>query len=739
MKTATATNIHMGEVYALPRGGYLVETIEGYIQVGSPPETIKDTMGFPQGVPQVFCLPNKFFNRDKAISVAEVEFPLYYNFFIKKRKFIIVCLKKHKQIFQRVIREALFGPENVDVSKDFAPDTTLPIPNMKKELAYFVGFKLEEVVQFYTLDNENSVKVKNCVISLNSKQEYEILDLGTNKSVTIPPEITYNVIYDIGKIPQEPFKPPVLGVTCLGPSHGFDPKDNTSGFIIWINEMGIMVDPPVNSTEWLMRSNVNPKLIDAIILTHTHADHDTGTFQKILEEEKIDIYTTHTVMDSWINKYSTLSEIPPGELRSLFNFKPVTIGESINIKGAWFQFRYMLHSIPTVGFNFSFRNKTFVYSSDHLNLPDKFDELLEKNIISKKRYQELSNFPWHSDIIYHESGMPPLHTPVSYLNSLPVETQKKMTIYHIAAKDFPSETTLTLAKFGIANTRITNMARGPFQEAYSILDTISKIDLFKDFDFVKIKDTLSVIERKTFKAGAIVIKKGTPGDYFYIVESGSLAILREQKNPPKDTPLANSIEKDLSTSSTVKRYGRYQYVGEVSLLLNEPRTVDVYAETDVTLLAIEKTSFLNIIKGTESEERLKNIALNRDQQSWEALSCTPFFNTLTASQKTELETLLKRVEVKSDMYLFQDKKIVRELYIHHSGNVEGFNKHKAETIHYKTGDIIGNYKEFKDSLKSSLICQASSKAILFKIEKDNFDRYLKRNPGVYLRFFEALS
>jgi hypothetical protein len=31
------------------------------------------------------------------------------------------------------------------------------------------------------------------------------------------------------------FDPPVFGVTVLGSSHGFDPKGNTSGYIVWIN------------------------------------------------------------------------------------------------------------------------------------------------------------------------------------------------------------------------------------------------------------------------------------------------------------------------------------------------------------------------------------------------------------------------------------------------------------------------------------------------------------------------
>ena len=40
------------------------------------------------------------------------------------------------------------------------------------------------------------------------------------------------------------FSPPHFGVTVLGASHGFDATGSTTGFIIWINQRGVMVDPP---------------------------------------------------------------------------------------------------------------------------------------------------------------------------------------------------------------------------------------------------------------------------------------------------------------------------------------------------------------------------------------------------------------------------------------------------------------------------------------------------------------
>ncbi|EMO60041.1 hypothetical protein LEP1GSC161_2721 [Leptospira santarosai str. CBC1416] len=45
----------------LPRGGYLIDTSEGYLQIGSPPETIKDTMGFEKKLRWfLFCRTNSF-------------------------------------------------------------------------------------------------------------------------------------------------------------------------------------------------------------------------------------------------------------------------------------------------------------------------------------------------------------------------------------------------------------------------------------------------------------------------------------------------------------------------------------------------------------------------------------------------------------------------------------------------------------------------------------------------------
>ncbi len=291
-------------VTELPRGGYLVQTSSGYVQLGAPPETIKDTMLLPNSVPQLFILPRRLFNPEKGISLAELEFPIYYNFFILKRKTTIICTRTQAARLLRVLREPIFGPEVVDTRQDVHPASTGVIaPDLKAEMDFYKNFGFEHLLSFHYFRDDRVSFGKVTIVSHASG--FDVYD-GGKRTAQLPATIEYKGRFEIGQRLAEPYKPPLFGVTCLGPSHGFDPTENTSGYIVWLNHRGIMVDPPVNSTEWLEESNVNPKLIDSIIMTHCHADHDAGTFQKIMEEGRITVYTTRTVMNSLLRKDSAL-------------------------------------------------------------------------------------------------------------------------------------------------------------------------------------------------------------------------------------------------------------------------------------------------------------------------------------------------------------------------------------------------------------------------------------------------
>ncbi len=699
-------------VVLLPRGGYLIDTSIGYIQIGSPPETIKDTMFMPKGVPEIFVLSNELFNWIKGISVAEIEFPIYYNFFINKKKTYIICTQDQYVRLKKVLQESLFGPGEIDLSMDLHWSLDPGVYDIKKEMSYFRNnLKLSDLIAV-GIFHDNKFTFKGITIRIDENNNFTISE--NNKVIShVPGKIEYKPTYEIGERLPEPYKPPLFGVTCLGPSHGFDPTANTSGFIIWLNHQGVMVDPPVNSTEWLEDSNVNPKLIDSIILTHCHADHDAGTFQKILEEGKITIYSTRTVLNSFIRKYSSLSGIDPSYLMKLFHFHPITIGEPVFINGGRFNMFYTLHSIPTMGFRMDFQDQSFVYTSDHNNDPELHKKMLEEKVISEERYKELLNFPWDSKVIYHESGVPPLHTPIKFLNSLPKDLQKKIVVYHIAKNDFPDKTDLTLATFGIENTLYFDTTPPRFEEAYQILGLLKNLDFFEDLPISKAQEFIDIIEEERYKKGDLIVKKGTIGDKFYMILSGNISV-------------------DTGGLEMKKIYGAYDYFGEVALITGQKRAADIYAETDIVVYTITRDKFLNFIVGTEFEKTLMRLSKIRCSETWNLLSSSKFFQHCTSSQKTWLESIFIPVELNEPGEIIREGEKLEYIYIIRNGEVE-VAKNGSNIATLKKSDPIGSMQKIYRGEPAVYTFSHKKPLSLYAMKKDDILKFLENNPGILMK------
>ena len=300
----------------LPRGGIIVPITGGSIQLGIPPETIKDSMRLEGGVPATFIVPQFMFGLSAGISLAELEFPIYFNFFVRKSKARIVCARVQHARLRSVLQEALFGPEVLDYAREFSAGEETPgYPDLRAELDHFRTMpvagevrklRIEDVVEFALFDNDGTARFDDVEIhadplfNITIRQGGEVvarIDRGTPLLPAVAEEAEGERI----------FHPPLFGMTALGTGHGFDPDADTSGMILWINRRGIIIDPPVHSTAKLMRLGVNPKLIDSVILTHCHADHDAGTLQKIMQEGQVNLYTTATIFESFLRKASALT------------------------------------------------------------------------------------------------------------------------------------------------------------------------------------------------------------------------------------------------------------------------------------------------------------------------------------------------------------------------------------------------------------------------------------------------
>jgi glyoxylase-like metal-dependent hydrolase (beta-lactamase superfamily II) len=174
------------------------------------------------------------------------------------------------------------------------------------------------------------------------------------------------------------FNPPSFGVTILGNSHGFDKSGSVSGYVLWINGRGVMIDPPPYSSATLEREGIRPRTIVAIILTHCHADHDAGAFQKVLTGSQVVVITTPTIYKSFIRKYAALSALSPALLRHSHRHKPAIIGRPLRFQGATFHFTYTLHTIPCIGFRVEWRGRSMVFTGDHFNNPVAIEKLQDQ-------------------------------------------------------------------------------------------------------------------------------------------------------------------------------------------------------------------------------------------------------------------------------------------------------------------------------------------------------------------------
>lgn len=205
--------------------------------------------------------------------MAEVEFPCYYNFFIKKRKTILIVNRQTVSVLKVILRETLYGPEDMDATIEWGggPNNSC-VPELKTECAGFtkvtrpdMEVTAESMVEYIFFENSVAMLSDKVHIIMDKYGDYILNDNGS-EVLRIPAEIPFPKIKHI--IAAKAFDPPAFGVTCLGSSTGFDPKGVTSGVIIWVNHQGIMVDPPANASILLDSEGISPSSIGTVVLTH---------------------------------------------------------------------------------------------------------------------------------------------------------------------------------------------------------------------------------------------------------------------------------------------------------------------------------------------------------------------------------------------------------------------------------------------------------------------------------------
>lgn len=448
-------------------------------------------------------------------------------------------------------------------------------------------------------------------------------------------------------LPSKRFIPPEFGITTLGNSHGFDTSGSTSGFIIWVGGRGVMVDPPPFSSVTLKMEGIHPSLIEKVIISHCHADHDSGAFHKILEAEPVELLSTETILRSFLRKYSAITGVPLSGVNKLVRFRPVRIGHRIKIHGANFHFFYSFHSIPAIGFWVERDGKSFYFSGDTFYEPNTLKKFYEeKKLFNIHRYKELAEKDFSNfDIVFHEAGIPPIHTPQNILATQNKEHQhrhskcKGIFLYHCTQSSLknkelqivPLGIRKTLVLSGDPNKRYSIIPNDPFRSNLKLLASVSLVSWLP---INRMLDLLDVLYTVVYKSGQNILRAGTSGTRFYIIKKGSIRIFL---NGP------GGFEKFL---------GPCDIFGESAIFGNGDRLANVEAVVQSELLEIEKFDFFWVFADPSLPDasgvnslaapirRMKVLSKMRREKTAEFINKNSFIKSLSETQKNQFNMLV---------------------------------------------------------------------------------------------------
>ncbi|MGE0489108.1 MAG: cyclic nucleotide-binding domain-containing protein [Vulcanimicrobiota bacterium] len=707
-------------VSSLPRGGKLVQLGDLRVQLASYPETIKDTLA--EEVPRIFVLPSRLFDSELGVSVSDVEFPIYYHYYLFHRQVTLVCRAEQVRPILRTLSEAVFGPYRIDIENEYVMGAQTPgFPDLKAECEFYRRvaapsgrLRLRDLLDLVLFDDQGTATVEGVEIRCLERETFRFTYQG--ESVEVSHEPLPRDFKSKGR--TRCFEPPSFGVTVIGSGHGFDAETVTAGFVVWVNGKGVLVDPPVHTTRWFHESGIDHRLVDDIILTHCHADHDSGTLQMILREGRMVLHTTPTVLKSFITKYRSITGLQQRDFMRLFKYSPVGIDQPVNICGAEFRFKYRLHSVPTVGFEVFYRGKSFVYSSDTVYCEPTIRRLHSEGVLSASRLEDLLTFPWDHSLVLHETGIGPVHTPVAALAALPDDVKRHLLVIHASSRMIPPESGLRLVPTGVENTLRIEVEDEPRDATLRLLELLAHIDMFRSLTVEKAVEFARMVRCERYEPGQSILAEGMQGERFYMVLSGEVEVSRAGK--------------------TLARLGRYEYFGEISALFGTGRTADVTARSAVELASLSRDDFFYFMRGTHLPGLLRRLAENRVMGCWNLLEENALFSSLTSYQKTILLSTLSITERRSGDTLFAEGEPVEHYFLVELGDIR-ISKSSGKQYEVGRGALLGRVERNLEACHHLTTATCLTDCILYAIDGSDWRRFLATNPGVYMSLVERME
>lgn len=159
-------------------------------------------------------------------------------------------------------------------------------------------------------------------------------------------------------------------------------------------------------------------------------------------------------------------------------------------------------------------------------------------------------------------------------------------------------------------------------------------------------------------ANVTVIQQGAQGDYFYVVESGTLDVYI--RSPPRAGE--DSVQAQSATLGDKKvSYGPGSSFGELALLYAQPRAATVLSTSPCTLWALDRITFRSILMETNSRRRALYEKFLMD---------VPLFERLSAAERAKISDSLELREYAPGEAVIKQGERGSEFFIIVEGNAQ---------------------------------------------------------------------
>ena len=424
-------------VNELTIGCFLVEVEDEIIIFGSPPEIIKVLMNRRKPLPTAVVLPANFFWLEEV--QAELEFPLFHFLFFqggfsRGKKLKIIGTADQVDRVRQILRLTLLGPDESimrmwhipeqKIAQQLAITNHFAIKNQEGSIA-----QIDDLVEFICF-KDGKTELKGLNIELKGKNCFYLTYRGENQVIDLnfyerqKPPMTIQVD------PSFQLKRPAFGLLAL--SHctsGFDPSGFTTGLVLFINSMPLLVDGPSWTKEHLRAFGLSISEIKGIILSHNHGDH-ASVIDAIISGHKLNLITIKEVYRSFILKLSLLIGWPEDKINKMIHCIEVPLNKPFYWFGATFNFFQSVHPIATIGFEVTYTGKKIIYSGDTV-WGGPLQNLFAAGIVDQVTYEPLANiFTTNADLVIMDGGGGLIHPDPVELNKLPMKVKRKIYLTH---------------------------------------------------------------------------------------------------------------------------------------------------------------------------------------------------------------------------------------------------------------------------------------------------------------------